>query len=97
MSRLLEPCPSFIGLEIDDPAFPDELDDALARALAYPGMPSKIARSALFAQGEFGLDSFVAALFEQIHQEGHRRSVEEWWAFPPGEQVRRPAPLPLAS
>lgn len=87
LRELLEPCPSFKGIQIDDPTFSSQLDEVLVDTLSDPDMPVKVEQSARFARETFGLDKFALALMEQVRLEAYRRSIEGWWSFPTGSQT----------
>ena len=97
LERLLAGCPSFLGLEIDDAAFPERLGSTLQAALSDDAMPEKLARSAGVARTRFSFDAFIQELLDTLQLEIHRRRIEDWWSFPPASATRAPPPLSAAA
>ena len=97
LQELLEPCPSFKGVGIDDPCFSAQLGGVLMDTLGDPDMPAKIEQSARFARDAFGLEKFALALIEQVRLEAYRRSIEGWWSFPPSGQTTHLTSEPAAA
>jgi hypothetical protein len=82
VQKKLEGCPSFFGLEIDQPAFAEELDHTITTCLADPATAEKIQVSADLAKKVFSLEGYVQEILEHLQVAAYSHVVSHW-QFPP--------------
>jgi hypothetical protein len=83
VQNLLKDCPSFLGVNIDQPSFVEEVDSALSSFLADPASPGKVESSTAVARELFSFDTFIEQLLDHIALEKHRRTLDWWTVAPP--------------
>jgi glycosyltransferase involved in cell wall biosynthesis len=92
MQNLLKDCPSFLGIDIDQPTFGEQVDSALSSFLADPASPAKVESSAAVARELFSFDAFIQQLLDHVALEKHLRQLD-WWTVTPPIQPARPTTI----
>jgi hypothetical protein len=92
VQNLLKDCPSFLGVNIDQPTFGEEVDCALSSFLADPASPAKVESSAAVARELFSFDTFTQQLLDHVALEKHRRKLD-WWTVAPSTQPSQPTTI----
>jgi hypothetical protein len=82
LRNALRNCPSFLGVNIDQQTFHDELDNTLTSCLANPASAEQVQVSAGVAREIFSFDNFIQQLLDYVAIEKHRRNLTGW-SFPP--------------
>lgn len=82
VQNLLKDCPSFLGVNIDQPTFGEEVDSALSSFLADPASPAKVESSTAVARELFSFDTFIQQLLDHVALEKYLRHLD-WWTVPP--------------
>jgi hypothetical protein len=78
----LRNCPSFLGVNIDQDTFQDELDHTLNSCLDNAASAEQVQVSAMVAREIFSFENFIQQLIDYVAIEKYRRQLN-WWSFPP--------------
>ena len=81
LQATLRDCPGFLGCNIDQSSFPDEVDHAVGRCLNDPCSMEKAATSLQVAETLFSFERFIDQFFDHAEIEKHRQAVKAW-VFP---------------
>jgi hypothetical protein len=82
LEQTLRNCPSFLGVEIDQATFADQVDHAVTSAMADPDSAEKTRLSAAVAREIFSLDDFVRQLLDYVALEKYREGLGVWMSPP---------------
>ena len=90
LQTLLRGCPGFLGCDIDQPAFPDEVDHTIKACLSDPLSTDKVEASVRMAETLFCFDRFIQQFFDHVALEQQRQAVRAW-SFPSAKHQRSAA------
>lgn len=82
LQTTLRNCPGFLGCNIDQPGFGNDVGQAVEACLRDPLSPEKVEVSLEVAQELFSFDRFINQFFAHVALEQQRQCVVDW-SFPP--------------
>ena len=90
LEKKFQNCPSFLGVDIDAPAFPEQVSASVTSCLADSAMPDKVQVSTAKAHELFNFENFIQQLVDYADLEQFRQALNIWNIQPLPDQSSQP-------